>query len=289
MLCVGGFASTQEAVQAKLAAASVEEDQDVAAGPCADEAEAADSEEDSVDFGFKKQQPDAQAAKSNKKARPKIGAGKAGNGPSTSTPTKPSAAPGPAKPASNSTEKVEKVVEVAAACDAALKALSPTQYWNGAFKSKDLEAKLAKADSACTSLEKFPAENKACAIMSQLKETIQACQDWSDILDHVRKCKAEPLEVLDMTSAQMDKLFRLPADCVSAVFVDVGRKLVEAGVLFIFIQSVSFRPTQGNFDFNLRFLSRLASYRFLFFSDSNSAVQYRLSLHLSFSTPGAKC
>lgn len=218
-------------MQSKLAAASTEEDEDLAVGPCANDDDVADSDEDSVGFGLKKQRPDAQAAKGNKKARPKIGSGKPGNGPSTATPRKPSPAPAPSKSAQISAEKVEKVVEAASACDAALKALMPIQYWNGAFKPKDLEAKLTKAISACESLEKFPTDNKACAVLSQLKETIQGCNGWSDILDHMRECKAKPLEILEMTSAQVGKLFQLPADCVSAVCIDIGRKLVEAGVL----------------------------------------------------------
>lgn len=221
-----GSVFVQEAVQAKLAAASVEEDEDVAAAASTNDNEQVDSDEDSVGFGLKKQ-PDVQAAK-GKRTKPKILA--KGSGLTNSPAAKPAPSSSPGKLAGNNTEKekVEKTVEVAEACDAGLKAIVPTQYWNGSFKPKDLSAKLTKADAACTSLEKFPTESKACAVLAQLKDTIQECNDWSDILDLLRNCKSEPMQVLEMNSAQVSKFFKLPADCVSGVCIDIGRKLIEA-------------------------------------------------------------
>ena len=213
-LTLVGRCLCQAALDAALAGPQEAEEEEVV-----DQVESEDGESsDDAAFGLKMQMPTAAAAtKAKEKVKPRP----------ARLPAK--QVPAPEVTPAKDGEKVEKAVETAAQCRQSLDALQPIQFWTGGIKTKDVATRLTKAVQAQTALEKFPLDARATAASKDLKIAVDRCNSWTNALEEVKPCRSsEPSKAAEVSEQTVQKLFQLPSDCVAALFMDIGRKMIEA-------------------------------------------------------------
>ena len=132
--------------------------------------------------------------------------------------------------ATPSRESVEKAMEAARAALSALAGLQPAQLWAGAVKVKEIESRTNKAMQVVCSLEKFPNDPAAKMQGQSLKTQADNIVKWADVVSGLRELvQQDPTRVFDMDLDAVVLVISLPADCLSTILTDIGKKMVEAG------------------------------------------------------------
>lgn len=134
----------------------------------------------------------------------------------------------PASSAPLTAGKLEKTMSKGSACMGSLSAITPLSIWQGSIKIKDCEARTRKALQVAESLEKdSSAEAKQMA--ENLKTFVETIEDFMEILC-IDMVEGMADAIQKYTPGFLDRFCKLPADCISAVLNDVGRKIIEDSV-----------------------------------------------------------
>ena len=134
--------------------------------------------------------------------------------------------------ASGQDGEVPNLVKNAQSCMAAVQSITPLQAWQGSIRLKDADKRLHAATEALTMLEEHVLLSpKAQDASKKLTDVCSECTEFLDVLvpllsDTCMSC------VKAMDRAEIISFGKfLPADCASAVLVDLGKRLLEAGWL----------------------------------------------------------
>lgn len=134
--------------------------------------------------------------------------------------------PAPARPSRSSPEELQQKGEELLMT---LRGFSPVGFFTGALKEKDWDGKLNKTLTFVGQLETFDDEESK-NVAKGLQQTAEEITDRMETLKGVKGLESGTV-VQDLPTMSADvvrKLGSLPADCLTAVLTECGRKLLQA-------------------------------------------------------------
>ena len=194
-----------------------------------EEEENSGSEDDDGICGFgagsKDKQEDAQ--KPAPKRRRTTGASGGGSGGTGGQASK--------RKASGQDGDVPNLVKNAQSCMAAVQSITPLQVWQGSIRLKEADKRLHAATEALTMLEEHVLLSPEAQDAS--KKLTDVCAECTEFLDVLVPLLSDTcvsyVKAMDRADIISFGKF-LPADCASAVLVDLGKRLLEAGWLVVY-------------------------------------------------------
>ena len=135
-------------------------------------------------------------------------------------------------------EKLQKLLGRAKSAVSSLESIVPLHVWQGSVKVKDLQSRMSKASEVAHKLDSQEfgeeAKSKSLELLNQV-ETQEKLLDFFGSIDFEDSmCNTLP----KIDGSLLDMFASLPADCLTAVLSDVGRKILEDRT-----SHVSMRPT----------------------------------------------
>ncbi|CAK9112467.1 Uncharacterized protein SCF082_LOCUS52143, partial [Durusdinium trenchii] len=131
---------------------------------------------------------------------------------------------GPVKPEAEE-KKHEKLLAKAKSTLSTLEALSPMAIWQGTVKEKDIGSRLEKAGQVITSLEK-DGRDDAKSLIADLQTSMMAAETHVQLL--CTDMAYDSLDELDKILPHVvDKVAKMPSDCLNAIMSDIGKKVIQ--------------------------------------------------------------
>ena len=171
------------------------------------------SDDDGI--GFKKAEPETKRRRKGKQPE---------------DPTAQSGQPSSAGTKGKAAADLLATVKSAEECISSLQSFSPTAYWQGSLKGKEVDKRLDVSLTLLNSQlqEHVETDEKIQEVSKRLSDAAQHVTDWMEILSPLKSSDTGTSYVQNMDKEDIAKFAQmLPADCMHSVLVDLGKRLWE--------------------------------------------------------------